>query len=68
MLLGMDIPEGFRLQLSPPPALDQSLVKRVVLVRLGLGCSGGVITRRAHQISRCMTTASFSTLMEARAA
>ena len=49
----MDISKGFRLQLSPLPALDQSLVKRGVLVRLGLGWFGGVITRRAHQISRC---------------
>ena len=55
-VLGMDIPEGFRVQLSPSPALDQSLVKRGVLLRLGLGWFGGVITRRAHQISRCMTT------------
>ena len=31
-LLGMDVPEGFRLQVSPPPALDQSLVKLGVLV------------------------------------
>ena len=52
-VLGMDIPEGFRLQMSPPPTLDQSLVKRGVLVRLGLGWFGGVITRRAHQSSRC---------------
>lgn len=44
---------GFRLQPSPPPALDQSLVKRGVLVRLGLGWFGGLITRRAHQRSRC---------------
>eukprot|EP00903_Cladosiphon_okamuranus_P012014 g11281.t1 len=29
--LGMDIPDGFQLQRSPPSALDQSLVKRGVL-------------------------------------
>ena len=32
-VLGADIPEGFRLHMSPPPALDQSLVKREVIVR-----------------------------------
>eukprot|EP00903_Cladosiphon_okamuranus_P018578 g17101.t1 len=30
--LGMDIPDGFQLQRSPPSALDQSLVKRGVLL------------------------------------
>ena len=52
-MLGMDTPKGFRLQMSPPPALDQPLVKRVVLRRLGLGWFGEVITCRAHQSSRC---------------
>ncbi|CAM9949429.1 unnamed protein product, partial [Pylaiella littoralis] len=50
--MGMSIPDGFRLQPSPPPALDQSLVKRGVLVKLGLGWFGGVLTRRAHHGSR----------------
>ncbi|CAB1107407.1 unnamed protein product [Ectocarpus sp. CCAP 1310/34] len=40
--LKMDIPDGFRLQASPPPALDQSIVKRGVLVKLGLGWFGGM--------------------------
>ncbi|CAN0076408.1 unnamed protein product, partial [Scytosiphon promiscuus] len=35
-----------------PSALDQSLVKRGVLVKLGLGWFGGVISRRAHPASR----------------
>ncbi|CAN0166814.1 unnamed protein product, partial [Pylaiella littoralis] len=50
--MGMSIPDGFQLQPSPPPALDQSLVKRGVLVKLGLGWFGGVLTRRAHHGSR----------------
>lgn len=50
--LGMDIPDGFQLQRSPPSALDQPLVKRGVLVKLGLGWFGGLISRRAHPASR----------------
>ncbi|CAB1117353.1 unnamed protein product [Ectocarpus sp. CCAP 1310/34] len=50
--LKMDIPDGFRLQASPPPALDQSIVKRGVLVKLGLGWFGGVLSRRSHPASR----------------
>ncbi|CAB1097920.1 unnamed protein product [Ectocarpus sp. CCAP 1310/34] len=48
----MDIPDGFRLQASPPPTLDQSIVKRGVLVKLGLYWFGGVISRRSHPASR----------------
>ena len=36
-------------QVTPPPALDVSLVNRGVLVRLVLGWFGGVITRRAQK-------------------
>ena len=35
--IGMVIPDGFRLQESRPAALDSSLVKRGVLVRLSMG-------------------------------
>ncbi|CAB1120680.1 unnamed protein product [Ectocarpus sp. CCAP 1310/34] len=48
----MDIPDRFRLQASPPPALNQSIVKRGSLVQLGLGWFGGVISRRSHPGSR----------------
>ena len=67
-VLGMVIPEGFRLQLSPPPALDQSLVERGVLVRLGLGSGGSshVEVEHTRLLGVTMTTAPFSALMEAR--
>ena len=45
----MVIPEGFRLQASTPAALDNSLVKRGVLVRLGMGWFGGLITRKSQE-------------------
>ncbi|CAN0317409.1 unnamed protein product [Ectocarpus sp. 13 AM-2016] len=48
----MDVPDAFLLQASRPPALDQSLVKRGVLVELGLGWFGGLIARTASQSSR----------------
>ena len=35
--IGMVIPDGFRLQESTPAALDNSLVKRGVFVRLSMG-------------------------------
>ena len=35
-----------------PPVLDQSSVQCGVLVKLGLGWFGGVMTRRVHQKSR----------------
>ena len=47
-----NIPDGFQLQRSPPSALDQSLVKRGVLVKLGLGWFGVFISRRSHPASR----------------
>ena len=48
-IIGMIVPDGFQLQMSPPPALDVSLVNRGILVRLGLGWFGGVITRKAQK-------------------
>ena len=47
--IGMVIPDGFRLQESRPAALDNSLVKRGVLVRLGMGWFGGLITRKSQE-------------------
>ena len=35
--------------MSPPPALDVSVVNRRIPVRLGLGWFGGVITRKARK-------------------
>ena len=35
--------------MSPPPALDVSVVNRRIPVRLGLGWFGGVITRKAQK-------------------
>ena len=47
--IGMVIPDGFRLQDSRPPALDDSLVKRGVLGRLCMGWFGGLITRKSQE-------------------
>ena len=47
-IIGMTVPHGFQLQMSPP-ALDVSLVNRGVLVRLGLAWFGGVITNMAQK-------------------
>lgn len=47
--IGMVIPDGFRLQESRPAALDNSLLKRGVLVRLGMGWFGGLITRKSQE-------------------
>ncbi|CAB1099146.1 unnamed protein product [Ectocarpus sp. CCAP 1310/34] len=57
--LKMDIPDGFRLQASPPPAFDQSIVKRGVLVKLGLGWFGNLTPLRG----RSTTTASSCTVV-----
>ena len=48
-IIGKTAPDGFQLQISPPPALDVSLVNRGVLVRLGLGWFGWAITRKAQK-------------------
>lgn len=47
--VGMAIPGGFRLQESRPAALDGSLVKRGVLVRLSIGWFGGLIARKSQE-------------------
>ena len=45
----MVVPDGFRFQESRPAALDHSLAKRGVLVRLGMGWFGGLITRKSQE-------------------
>ena len=45
----MTVPDGFQLQMFPPPALDVSLVNRGVCVRLGPGWFRGVITRKVKK-------------------
>ena len=47
--IGMVVPDEFRLQESRPAALDNSLVKRGVLVRLSTGWFGGLITRQSQE-------------------
>ena len=47
--IGMVVPDGFRLQESRPAALDSSLVKRRMLVRLSMGWFGGLITRQSQE-------------------
>ena len=47
--IGMVIPDGFRLQESRSAALDNSFVKRGVLVRLSMGWFGGLITRKSQE-------------------
>ena len=47
--IGMVIPDGFRPQESRPADLDNSLVKRGVLVRLSMGWFGGRITRKSQE-------------------
>ena len=48
-IIGMAVPNGSQLQISPSLALNVSLVNRGVLVRLGIGWFGGVITREAQK-------------------
>ena len=45
----MVIPDGFRLEESRPPALDNSLVKRGALVRLSMRWFGDLITRKSQE-------------------
>ena len=47
--IGMVVPDGFRLQEPRPAALDSSLVKQRVLVRLGMGWFGGLITHQSQE-------------------
>ncbi|CAB1104161.1 unnamed protein product [Ectocarpus sp. CCAP 1310/34] len=46
---GMEIPTGFRIQEVKPVALDRLLFRRGVLVRLGMGCFGGLIIQQSQQ-------------------
>ena len=50
--IGMVIPNGFRLQELRSAALDSSLVKCGVLLRLGMGWFGGVTTRQNQERTR----------------
>ena len=45
----MVIPDGFRLQESRPAALENSLVKRGVLVTIRMGWFGFLITRKSQE-------------------
>ena len=47
--IGMVVPDGFRPQGLRPADLDSSLVKRGVLVRLGMGWFGGLISRWSQE-------------------
>ena len=47
--IGMVISDGFRLQESRPADLDNYLVKREVLARLGMGWFGGRVTRKSQE-------------------
>ncbi|CAB1112233.1 unnamed protein product [Ectocarpus sp. CCAP 1310/34] len=51
-ILAMEIPDGFRIQASTPAALDSSSPQRGVLVRLGMGWFGRVITRQSQERTR----------------
>ncbi|CAB1111412.1 unnamed protein product [Ectocarpus sp. CCAP 1310/34] len=48
----MEIPDGFRIQASTPAALDNLLLQRGLLVRLGMGWFGGLITRQSQERTR----------------
>ena len=47
----MNVASGFHLQEARQAMLDESLLKRGVLLRLGLGWFGEVVTRRAQGAS-----------------
>ncbi|CAB1096612.1 unnamed protein product [Ectocarpus sp. CCAP 1310/34] len=49
---GMEIPAGFRIQEAKPVVLDRLLLQRGVLVRLGMGCFGGLITQQSQKDTR----------------
>lgn len=44
---GMEIPGGFCIQQFKPATFDSSLLQRGVLVRLGMGWFGALITRQS---------------------
>ncbi|CAB1103214.1 unnamed protein product [Ectocarpus sp. CCAP 1310/34] len=49
---GMEIPTGFRIQEVKPVALDRLLLRRGVLVRLGMGWFGGLIIQQSQPDTR----------------
>ncbi|CAB1118359.1 unnamed protein product [Ectocarpus sp. CCAP 1310/34] len=49
---GMEIPVGFRIQEAKLVALDRLLLRRGVLVRLGMGWFGGLITQQPQKDTR----------------
>ncbi|CAB1108961.1 unnamed protein product [Ectocarpus sp. CCAP 1310/34] len=49
---GMEIPAGFRIQDAKPVALGRLLLRRGVLVRLGMGWFGGLITQQYQKDTR----------------
>ena len=49
---GMEIPAGFSIQEAKPVALDKMLLRRGVLVRLGMGWFGGLITQQSQKDTR----------------
>lgn len=51
-ICGMEIPDGFRIQQSKPATLDSSLLQRGVLIRLGMGWFGALITRQSQLRTR----------------
>ena len=51
-MVPMETPRGFRLQATKPLALDGSLVRRGVIVRLGLGRFGERTEGKAQQRTR----------------
>ncbi|CAB1112188.1 unnamed protein product [Ectocarpus sp. CCAP 1310/34] len=53
---GMEIPTGFRIQEVKPVALDKLLLRRGVLVRLGMGWFEGLIIQQSQQDTRHLST------------
>ncbi|CAB1117836.1 unnamed protein product [Ectocarpus sp. CCAP 1310/34] len=49
---GMEIPTGFRIQEDKPFALDRLLLRRGVLVRVGMAWFGGLIIQQSQQDTR----------------
>ena len=50
--LSLECPPGYAFSRSASPALDESLVKRHIVLRRGLGWVNGFITRRAQARTR----------------
>ncbi|CAB1106958.1 unnamed protein product [Ectocarpus sp. CCAP 1310/34] len=49
---GMEIPAGFRIEEAKPVALDRLLLRRGVLVRVGMRWFGGLITQQSQKDTR----------------